>query len=474
MFASKFERKADTGGEGLAESAAAAETAQTQEPLQTETAYTSYQEPSTISSTSDNNKNNIDNNDRPNPGVYRPNRPYNGFSTSICSLFQYSPADDAADHTSTIRTDCCSMACFGILQSDRTRYLLTGKRPPTLFRRMWIHIFLPMVIFLMAGYAAVLIKDDYVNSFMVTMLVLVLFIYLAMDCFRATVKRRRVREEFLWRMREMDVDNDGRGDEAIETELMIRQAGSRDDGTHGTVNLGQSKLAMTCVHRMFGCAWVDHPTGRDGEPDPVDFCSKLWNFFANICCAKLCRCWFQFCGVCALAQEAREVERLIPVGRRRVDYVTFEPYMSYYNPIRMLRDANNSNLMAHYGALSHLSTTLVKTLAIAVLTMLVLSFIPRFGGFTKGDLVVVRLTTLFCLSYIFVAIILTSELTQSSALSVHIYIYTCSSWQHYAKPSLFFGWSTGSGITSIFHSTPSSSTLHAVSSSRPVLLYSLS
>jgi hypothetical protein len=91
-----------------------------------------------------------------------------------------------------------------------------------------------------------------------------------------------------------------------------------------------------------------------------------------------------------LAQEAREVERLIPAGRRRVDYVTFEPYLNYYNPIRMLRAARNSNLLAHYATLSHLSSTLVWTLAITVVTMLVLSFIPRFGGFTKGDLCVVR------------------------------------------------------------------------------------
>ena len=330
---------------------------------------------------------------RPNPGVYRPNRPYNGFSTSICSLFQYSPADDEADDTSTVRTDCCSMACFGILQSDRTRYLATGKLPPSLFRRMWIHIFLPLAIFLAAGYAAVLIKDDYTNSFLTTMLVLVMFMYIAMDCFRGTVKRRRVREEMLWRMREVDMISNGRGDEAIETEIMVRSVGSRDDGTHGPVDLGQSKFAMTCVHRMFGCARVDYPTGREDEPQPEDFCSKLWNFFANLCCGKLCKCWFQFCGVCALAQEAREVERLIPAGRRRIDYVTFEPYMSYYNPIRMLRDAKNSSLLVHYHALSHLSTTLVKALAIAVVSMLILSFIPRFGGFTKGDLVVVSCQT---------------------------------------------------------------------------------
>ena len=183
----------------------------------------------------------------------------------------------------------------------------------------------------------------------------------------------------------------GRGEEAIETERMVREAGSQEDGTYGSVDLGQPKRHMDCVHRILGCAWVDYPNGdRSGEPKPSDFCGGLWNFFANLCCGRMCRCWFQFCGVCALAQEAREVERLIPAGRRRVDYVTFEPYLNYYNPIRILRAARNSNLLAHYATLSHLSSTLVWTLAITIMTMLVLSFIPQFGGFTKGDLCVVR------------------------------------------------------------------------------------
>ena len=329
-------------------------------------------------------------------GVYRyhPARPYNGFSTSICSLFQYSPSDENAEdstyQTSTARTDCCSLACFGILQSDRTRYLLTGELPPSLFRRMWIHIFVPLSIFLLAGCAAVTIQDQYSNSFIVTCLVFILIIYIAADCFRGTVERRRMREELLWRLRELDMIDQGRGEEAVETELMVREAGSREDGTYGPVDLGQPKRHMDCVHRILGCAWVDHPNGDgSGEPIPSDFCGKLWNCFANLCCGKLCRCWFQWCGLCALAQEARETERLIPAGQRRVDYVTFEPYLSYYNPIRMLRSARNSNLLAHYATLSHLSSTLVRTLAVSVVAMLVLSFIPRFGGFTKGDLCVV-------------------------------------------------------------------------------------
>ena len=326
---------------------------------------------------------------------YRPARPYNGFSTSICSLFQYSPSDEDAEdeafRTSTVRTDCCSLACCGILQSDRTNYLLTGELPPSLFQRMWTHLFIPLSMFLLAGCAAVTIQDEYSNKYIVTCLVLVLIIYIAADCFRGTAKRRRVREELLWRMRELDMIDQGRGEEAIETERMVREAGSREDGTYGSVDLGQPKHHMDCVHRILGCAWVDYPNGdRSGEPKPSDFCGGLWNFFANLCCGRMCRCWFQFCGVCALAQEAREVERLIPAGRRRVDYVTFEPYLNYYNPIRILRAARNSNLLAHYATLSHLSSTLVWTLAITIMTMLVLSFIPRFGGFTKGDLCVVR------------------------------------------------------------------------------------
>jgi len=82
-------------------------------------------------------------------------------------------------------------------------------------------------------------------------------------------------------------------------------------------------------------------------------------------------CAHAMCGVCALAQEGRQVDFLIPPEKRRLDYVTLQPFMEYFNEIRTLRKEENAHLWSHFTALSKLSRILVKAL-IAVIAFLVL------------------------------------------------------------------------------------------------------
>lgn len=68
-----------------------------------------------------------------------------GFHTSICDIFR-------DPHR---RTDCCAVACCGVLSSDRSRYLLTGKRPPPLWIRMGMYLLIPVLFIAAMNYWAV-------------------------------------------------------------------------------------------------------------------------------------------------------------------------------------------------------------------------------------------------------------------------------------------------------------------------------
>lgn len=329
--------------------------------------------------------------------VYRPGRPYKGFSTSISSLF-VSPT--------TAQSDCCSMACFGVLQADRTRFLLTGTPPPSPLRRVLLHVFVPLGLFLLAGWCAVNIRDASVNQFFSTFLVLLICAYLISGCLRGTVKRVQVREEMLWRMREADAIREQSGYTDEEAREAIEQMGGirglegvpeshlAGDGEffHG-LDLGQDRSEMGCAHRMCGCYSSDLSTRSvDSEPRPRDVCGCLWRAFVELCCHRVCNCFLQFCGCCGLAQEAREIERLVPASKRRFDYVTFEPYVEFYGPIVQLREGKNSGLWDHYGALSHLSLMLIKSLGVILVVLFLLSLIGSNPNFRLNNMAVLLAT----------------------------------------------------------------------------------
>lgn len=67
-----------------------------------------------------------------------------GFHTSICDIFR-------DPHS---RTDCCAVACCGVLASDRNRYLLSGERPP-LWRRVLLYFVIPILFIGAIGYFSV-------------------------------------------------------------------------------------------------------------------------------------------------------------------------------------------------------------------------------------------------------------------------------------------------------------------------------
>lgn len=139
--------------------------------------------------------------------------PYRGFSTSITGSFQ-SLADE--------RIDACSLVCCGVMQSDRDRYLLTGRRPPTCWRRTFTHIIFPLSLFAIACYAAVKVPDVTTNQAITSSIIFLLFLMLVLQCCKGRWKRTKVRKELLWRKYHM-----ARGNPSAALLLHIEE--DRDD-----------------------------------------------------------------------------------------------------------------------------------------------------------------------------------------------------------------------------------------------------
>lgn len=257
------------------------------------------------------------------------------FSTSICGLFQ--------DQYS--RNDCCALNCCGLLSLDRTRYLLT-KEQPTWIRRILLYIVLPwasMQLFnILIFYYSTTNENVAAN---IAFLAVVIYIsWLCFCLFRARAYRRETREIVLRKMFQHRVGSQADAQGELD---FIRQHAYETERAH-----------------PFCCG--KYPPVYDAVPMPnyeeyaKDFCSRLWYCGYRMC--GLCQC----CGLCAIGQEEREVNRLVSPQERSIDYVTFQPHDGYYTEITSLRSQRNPSLMAHFRAISNLSTKLLKALAIYI------------------------------------------------------------------------------------------------------------
>ncbi len=155
---------------------------------------------------------------------------------------------------------------------------------------------------------------------------------------------------------------------------------------------------MLCVHRMCGCYGSDLSneerfggrSNNSGGEVQSDFLGCLSSAFSSLCCGRLCGCHWQICGICGVAQEGRQIDALVPVERRRLDYVTFQSYFDYMNNIRKLRADKNGKLWDHYMALSKLSRMMLKTLFTVTLILSVFSVVVAPDDFKWTNMLVVR------------------------------------------------------------------------------------
>jgi hypothetical protein len=319
------------------------------------------------------------------------------------------------------RTDLCSLSLFGVLQSDYTRYMFTHVRPPTLTKRLCLHFIIPIGVFCIAGWFSGHIHNDYVNNLVCTMLVWFVFLWIIVGCGRGRKKRVMIREEILWRLKrreeryannapDEDYEYYSEGDEEYEQQAT----------NLGLSMLGQTRYEMNCAHRMFGCYPSDvgssfaGSSSTPGENDYIlqnnmhpgtepsghynnSFCSKLPTSPCLPCipCGNgSYGCHPQFCGLCAIAQEAREANLTLPRHLRMVDYITMEPFLLYYPKIMEMRRNKSKGLIDHCHALSKLSVLLLKTFGAILVILLALSLWDAIGYWRLHDMAVLCATFL--------------------------------------------------------------------------------
>ncbi len=280
--------------------------------------------------------------------------PYKGLHTSINSTFT---------DPDSIRVDCCALSCCGILQSDYNRFVLHRKLPSTWKNRFVQHILIPIVFFFSAGYAAVFIPNQEANQIVCTTLLFISICWVIAGCMQSTHKRALARRDLLRTVRH------GRG---LYT----------DSVDQSDIETDQSARELLCAHRLCGCYPSDDTFLQEDGVYAVqnDMCARMSRLFSALCCGKLFKCHWQILGICALAQEGRELDRMVPAHERMFDYLTFQPYVEYFNSIRALRKGKNGNLWSHYKALSKLSRVLLKTFLCAIISavFIALTFEPSW------------------------------------------------------------------------------------------------
>eukprot|EP00586_Coscinodiscus_wailesii_P021831 CAMPEP_0172494986 /NCGR_PEP_ID=MMETSP1066-20121228/60566_1 /TAXON_ID=671091 /ORGANISM="Coscinodiscus wailesii, Strain CCMP2513" /LENGTH=704 /DNA_ID=CAMNT_0013266361 /DNA_START=184 /DNA_END=2299 /DNA_ORIENTATION=- len=273
---------------------------------------------------------------------------YRGFNTSICSLF-----NDPQD--------CCALACCGILQRDHTHYLFTNKRPPSLCLRLIRHVAIPLALLLLALFCATA-KDKSWSESGTVVLIAAAVLYAVGDAILSIRESASFRQDVSW--------------------TMVQQ----QRGEQGAAAVVQSRDDAVCSHcTCLGCYGVDDDELGDVLPsssmvrEEGDMCTGLWRCFANMCCG-VCGCWCMICGVCATAQEAREVKMFVGARKSMVDYVTFEHYSNYFPGINDLRRNCVNDLCSHWREMSQLSMVLMKSLGVVFLILAILGLLDFDEG----------------------------------------------------------------------------------------------
>jgi hypothetical protein len=316
-----------------------------------------------------------------------------GFFSSIClGLFE---------HHAESHSDCCALACCGMFLADRNRYLLTQQLPPPLWQRVALYLIVPLCMLLVI-YVVIspttmpqATKESIQSArtlLSVTVLILLTWLYYC----QAVSKRREVRLMIQQRSRYQQQQQQGSGEGRMMMTPPPSLLDSNDLRGHpkccccGCYPLDDDRLALNSINNN-----SNKPRGQR------DVCHVLWNLLANLCCGWCCNCWCQCFGMCALAQEDRQLQQLLLRGASPTtsatinnhhastsssssssiysfqrDYITMQPFSEYYPRILRLRQQSYYSLWEHGKALSLLSSHLLKWLAGILILIIISSVLP--------------------------------------------------------------------------------------------------
>lgn len=291
---------------------------------------------------------------------------YRGFNTSITDMLRYPDQE---------RVDCCSVACFGCIQADRNRFLVTGTKPPGLCRRICVHAILPVLIFGIALFVAFNVPDPWMNQILCYGWVFVILLYFYSQCGKGSWKRRQVRRNLL--LAKYKKINSGRSLGMYNRDSEDTDDYSEEEEDHEEYLMGQTSSDITNAHAICGCYTVDrHSNLNLKEEEEITCSTKIFNCFTNMCCG-ICGKYVLCCGFCGVAQESREIETLVRPGVLRIDYITMQPMMEYYPKIYEARNSNERPSSWWYGRLSILSRRTINNCAISLVLLFIWSLLSR-------------------------------------------------------------------------------------------------
>lgn len=210
--------------------------------------------------------------------------------------------------------------CCGILSKDRSRYLLTGERPPPLWTRMMIYLIIPALFIALMKIFAVEEevsggeegKDQIVKvppGYLLWSFIIYVIFVLAFN----RQKSREMRQELIKKLYNERLEESGAEADAVEIQQFLNSTHFDTARAHSCCSCLYTRDDTGVVHQLDNAV-------EDARETEEDFCTKLWGCLANTFwgCSG---CWCQCCGCCALAQEEREVNRLYP-EQQQMDYLT--------------------------------------------------------------------------------------------------------------------------------------------------------
>lgn len=318
---------------------------------------------------------------------------YRGFSTSIADMYRYPDKE---------RVDCCSIACFGCIQADRNRFLVTGTKPPGLCRRVCSHVVLPMCLFGFALFVAFNVPDPLMNNVLCYGWVFTILLYFYSQCLKGSWKRRYVRRNLLLAKYQKITSGhyriSNRGSEDTDDDFDEEE----DDEEY---LMGQTNSDITNAAAACGCYTVDRRSNINlEEGDNITYGSRLFNCLTTLCCG-MCGKYVLCCGFCGVAQESREIETLVRPGVLRIDYITMQPMMAYYPKIYKARNSNERPTSWWYNRLSIFSRQTVNNCVLWLVMLLIWSLLSKRMNHKFGPKNYIVLILTLLQSFILLAVV---------------------------------------------------------------------
>ena len=268
------------------------------------------------------------------------------------------------------------------------------------------------------------LEEDNVWDVAILAVIIIISVFL---CCVAQSERQRNREAILLMMleekeRQVKMDrgetdknkgNDDDDDDDGEDAIMGESAYNGGNGSMSAASiLLENKMDTYAAHNCWKCCYTNDirnetivlteetaPPAMVTAP-PKDLCTFLYSIVNACCCGLCCNAYCQCFGMCGLAQEDRELHRLLTAEERQIDHITYQPYNDYFSRIQQLRAQQSERLYQHAcWATSQLTQQLYKIVGGLLLFLTIVACSTLDPNFQVVNLILVSLTVecvVFC------------------------------------------------------------------------------